>query len=273
MKKIFKLIFDLDKSSDNSSNVKILKINDEYIWEGNIGYKDDYYIFNSWFTYYIENNINGFFENKNLIIPQNNKNNFLDPFQYMLTLYEYFDKNKKEFKNINKLLLNNFQKLHYFIFEDYFSNISENVVKYFYKKVQKYDCFIKLFGESNIPLLFKKIEHLNDELEKQKNKIDQNEKKISELNEILKKEKILKDNTISIIIISNDENILFPLVCQKSDKFEDLEKKFYKKYPEYEDKGNIFYLNEKNEKIIIKNESLDKNNINNGDIIKFKNIK
>ena len=107
----------------------------------------------------------------------------------------------------------------------------------------------------------------------QKDKIDQNEKKISELNEILKKEKILKDNTISIIIISYDENIFFPIVCQKSDKFEDLEKEIYKKYPEYEDKFNIFYLNEKNEKIIIKNESLDKNNINNGNIIKFKNIK
>ena len=69
---------------------------------------------------------------------------------------------------------------------------------------------------------------------------------------------------ICININSYDENIRTSIICKNSDIFEDLEKKFYKKYPEYSNLNCFFTINGK---IIDKNKNLEENNIHNDDLI------
>ena len=50
---------------------------------------------------------------------------------------------------------------------------------------------------------------------------------------------------MSIIISSRDEKILYSLPCKNNNTINDIEKKFYKEFPEYLDNKNIFYIKEK----------------------------
>ena len=112
-------------------------------------------------------------------------------------------------------------------------------------------------------------------------KLNQQSLKISELNENIKeKDKIIKEyelkmsnfpfeisfgeKLISIVFISFDESIVFPILCKNTDIFNFVEKKFYEKYSEYKNLDNFFLLNGKR---INENISLDENNIKNNDII------
>ena len=112
-------------------------------------------------------------------------------------------------------------------------------------------------------------------------KLNQQSLKISELNENIKeKDKIIKEyesklsnfpfeissgeKLISIVFISFDESIVFPILCKNTDIFNFVEKKFYEKYSEYKNFDNYFLLNGKR---INENISLDENNIKNNDII------
>ena len=112
-------------------------------------------------------------------------------------------------------------------------------------------------------------------------KLNQKSLKISELNENIKeKDKLIKEykskisnfpfeissgeKLISIIFISFDESIVFPILCKNTDIFSFIEKKFYEKYSEYKNLDNDFLLNGKR---INGNISIDENNIKNNDII------
>ena len=75
------------------------------------------------------------------------------------------------------------------------------------------------------------------------------------------------DKLLSIIISTIDQNINFSSICKSSDKFKIIEEKFYKIYPEYFGKNNIFILKGKEINV---NNSLEQNNIKNNDIIYLK---
>ena len=125
----------------------------------------------------------------------------------------------------------------------------------------------------------------NEEIKQLNYKISIKDKMISEsFEQIMEKDKIIKEyeskksqfpfdllsgeKIMTIIIISFDESIIFPIVCKNTDMFYIVENKFYQKYSEYKDLDNYFVSN--GEKII-KNKSLDENNIKNCDIITILN--
>ena len=86
-------------------------------------------------------------------------------------------------------------------------------------------------------------------------KISESDKQIEEKDKIIKKyeskisqfpfELSVGEKIISIIIMSSDENIIFPISCKNTDIFSFIEKKFYEKYPEYKDLDNYFVINGK----------------------------
>ena len=105
-------------------------------------------------------------------------------------------------------------------------------------------------------------------------KISESDKQIKEKDKIIKKyeskisqfpfELSFGEKIMSIIIMSSDENIVFPILCKNTDIFSYVENKFYEKYPEYKNFDNYFILNGKR---INKNRNLDENKIKNNDII------
>jgi len=72
------------------------------------------------------------------------------------------------------------------------------------------------------------------------------------------------EKLMSIIISSRDEKMLYSLPCKNNNTINDIEKKFYKEFPEYFDNKNIFLYKGK---LVDKFETLQKNNIKNGDIL------
>ena len=69
-----------------------------------------------------------------------------------------------------------------------------------------------------------------------------------------------------LIIKTKDEKVIFSLICKNTDKFRQVEDKFYKEYPEYlEYKGNF----KKNNKIINNDKTLEDLKLKNNDIIIF----
>ena len=77
--------------------------------------------------------------------------------------------------------------------------------------------------------------------------------------DILPGEKIM-----SIIFKSDDENILYSILCKNSDKFTRLKNIIYDKYPEYKEYENYFLFNEEK---INENKTLEENKIKEGSII------
>ena len=126
-----------------------------------------------------------------------------------------------------------------------------------------------------------KRKEFNEEINKLNHKISIKDKMISEsFEQIMEKDKIIKEyeskksqfpldflpgeKIMTIIFITFDESIIFPIICKNTDMFYIVEKKFYQKFSEYNDFDNYFISN--GEKIN-KNKSLDENNIKNNDII------
>ena len=92
-------------------------------------------------------------------------------------------------------------------------------------------------------------------------------KKIDNLKEKLSRypfELLQGEQIISVIFISDDQNIHYSVICKNTDKFIRLEEKLYNDYPEYSDMDCFFMSNGK---VISKFKSLDENNIQNSDII------
>ena len=117
---------------------------------------------------------------------------------------------------------------------------------YLFKKREK-DSFIYFMdlnkvGDGN----YKKIiSHLLQKLEILKEKEKDNQKRVMEIekeNEELKKA-LGQKKLISVIFNNIDDNYL-SVICKETDMFTDIEKKYYKRYPEKENKSNIFVTEE-----------------------------
>ena len=51
------------------------------------------------------------------------------------------------------------------------------------------------------------------------------------------------DKIISIIFIASDQNIQYSMICKSTEKFFELEKRLYIKYPQYKETKNYYYAN------------------------------
>ena len=103
-----------------------------------------------------------------------------------------------------------------------------------------------------------------------KEKLKKMEEEIKELKEKLPFEYTKEDKIITVTFLSFNEDINYSMICKSTDKFQRLEMAFYDKFPEYKNKDNIFIINNK---IIDKNNNLEVNNVNDKDIIIFKENK
>ena len=103
-----------------------------------------------------------------------------------------------------------------------------------------------------------------NELKTNKNKFNKLVGEIKDLISVIPFDVWPGEKIISIIFKSVEENILYPVLCQRSDKFTRLKNIIYDKYPEYKEYENYFLFN--GEKIN-ENETLKENKINDGSII------
>ena len=111
--------------------------------------------------------------------------------------------------------------------------------------------------------------NLKENLIRKRKEIEKLEEKIEHLKIKLSKcpfELSEKEELISIIITTFDENININFLCKNTDKFMKIEKDFYNKYPQYKKLDNYFTNNGNK---INPDLSLDENNIKNNDIIVF----
>ena len=120
-----------------------------------------------------------------------------------------------------------------------------------------------------------------NDLDKNKNKEQEYIDKIKEENINLKKEveqmkKInskfplnLVDNEyiLVLLVITQDEKVIFSLICKNTDKFQKVENKFYENYPEYNsNNGKFFFKNN----LLGKEKTLEECKLRNNDIIIFR---
>ena len=98
------------------------------------------------------------------------------------------------------------------------------------------------------------IDMKNKEIKDLKNKISRYPFDLSE-----------EEKIITITFISFDENIISSFLCKNTDKFSEIVKKFYDKYPDYKN-NNSFMINGN---LISENINLAQENINNNTIITF----
>ena len=111
------------------------------------------------------------------------------------------------------------------------------------------------------------VENDNDENEinNLKNKIDELEEKNKDLENEINDLKEGKD-LLPIIFCSENQKILYSIICKKTDTFNLIENKLYDIYPECSQTENKFYVNN-NE--IIKSKTISENNIKYSDIVKI----
>ena len=124
-----------------------------------------------------------------------------------------------------------------------------------------------------------KIKEIKNKLNKLNKYTDNNIKEIEEFINKFKLNKIIELNLnisllleedekiMSIIFISNDENIHYSIICKNTDNFSKIESLLYDKYPQYKNKNNYFTANG-NE--VDRSKNLKDNNIKNSDIIILK---
>ena len=97
------------------------------------------------------------------------------------------------------------------------------------------------------------------------NEIKSNIPKLLKSHEIIKQnENDEKEELISVIFNSIDENILYSIICNKNDEFSNIESLVFDKYPEYKYLNKDFIVNGNK---INKQKNLEDNNIKNSDII------
>ena len=75
-----------------------------------------------------------------------------------------------------------------------------------------------------------------------------------------------EDNEISVIITTTNQAIKYPIICQKSDNFKELEQKIYKKFPDLKQKEHYFLCNGN---IIDTEKTIEENKLKDGDILMF----
>ena len=149
----------------------------------------------------------------------------------------------------------------------------------FYDKILKNDESISHYNvESNdIIICIKKINEKNMIFDDNKIEINKSEinkllfSKIVELDNNLKTKDInyIKKELklISVIFISEDENILQSFICKINDSFKILENEFYESYPAYKRTNNVFMVNGN---LIDRNKTLEENKIKNSENIIIK---
>ena len=173
----------------------------------------------------------------------------------MQNVIDYFDKVYKlndelvhsdYMKNRNYQVLNNIK-------EFYNEDISKKLVNFTYTK-NYFQRITQIFNLYNN--LFKKeldIETQSGEQEK-----------LTNINEGKMKNNDEGEQLMTVIFISEDQKVHYSFICKKTDKFQDLESKLYKIYPEYSKTDNHFAVNGRT---ITQSKNLDENEIKNSDII------
>lgn len=115
--------------------------------------------------------------------------------------------------------------------------------------------------------LEKKVNTLEKQLNEEKTKNNEKEKEIKELKEKLMVFPLELNNGEKLIIItvsSFDQKVKHSLVCKNTEIFNDVENRFYQISPEYKEKNNNFIV--KGNKVD-KNKTLQENEINNNDMV------
>ena len=156
--------------------------------------------------------------------------------------FKYYDEDKDAaqnvIENLKKILKSRSEIKNYFIMNKVLKNEKQ--------KINDYD------NNSNELC---KITNKNDELEKQLKKSTEElnytkiakkdlEKELEEKNKIIENlNQELSKRTIVTIKKYGDENSYLPILCDITDKFEILKKKYFKKYPQYEGNAVFKYKN------------------------------
>ena len=104
--------------------------------------------------------------------------------------------------------------------------------------------------------LFKKELNIETQSGEQEKLPNMNEGKMENNNE--------GEQLMTVIFISDDQKVHYSFICKNTDKFNDLESKLYKIYPEFSKTNNYFKANNLT---ITKSKDLDDNKIKNSDII------
>ena len=169
-----------------------------------------------------------------------------------LTNIFHFNVQKQSFNidsfNENELIkINNFGKMKYGFFINNNNEVNERLLD-----EKKNNNEVKDNNVGKIIELMEKLENKEKELKEFKSKLP------FELN---KDEKIM-----NVIIKSNDQRILFPIICKNTDLFIRLESELYKveEYKNYKEEDNYFLINGNK---INKYSTLEENGIKNNDII------
>ena len=178
----------------------------------------------------------------------------------LIDLDDYIIQNNKNLENEISKLLNEQKKLN-------------DKIKELENKLKEKDDLINDYIET-INKLKKSLnesihqnENLNENLIRKSNEIEELKKEMDQLK--IKKFKFPfelseKEELVSIIITTIDENINVSFLCKNTDKFIKIEKDFYNKYPQYKNLDNYFTINGKK---IHPDLSLEENKINNNDVV------
>lgn len=145
----------------------------------------------------------------------------------------------------------------------------------FLEKELKFEKDLKIVIEKN----FRELIKAKSNMEKELNSLKCN---IKEMDSNLKKEdynikievskfpfKISEnENLIQLIIMTIDENIIFPILCKNTNKFIEVVNIFYEEYPQYHEyKGKFYNYN----KILDENKTVKECELKNKDIIIYEN--
>ena len=162
-------------------------------------------------------------------------------------------------------------------------NLKEEINNFISKGLNELE--IKIFDLENYIKDLKKTinemkENMKNELEKLRNELTNTsyniikekfqiyEKKMKlNINELELKIPSPKEQLISIIFTSLDENIYYSIICKKTDSFSKIESLFYEKYPQYKKYKRIFIVNGNTVDV---SRNVEENNIKNSDVILVK---
>jgi len=205
-------------------------------------------------------NITGPFEPKIKLIP-------IGPKKYLEVYVDFVIITKRILIELTNIFHFNVQKQSFNI--DSFNENELIKINNFGK--MKYGFFINNNNEANERLLDEKI--INNETNNNMGKIielmeklENKEKELKELKSKLPFELNKDEKIMNVIIRSNDQRVLFPIICKNTDLFIRLESELYKveEYKNYKEEDNYFLINGNK---INKYNTLEENGIKNNDII------
>ena len=230
----------------------------------------------------------------------NNFENLLKKNENQIAIIDNLEKELKEERDNNKILRQSKEEYKKALKDlENEKEIKEKLVK----KIEYLENELKEIKKNNRELK-EKIEEMNKIIKDKELKINNEEKKFEELNQKMNELKIICDNNanfkkvielieemkekereikdlknqfpfellkgeklISVIFISEREDICWSIICKNTHNFNEVENLFYDRYPEYKEFKLIFLINGLE---INKYQSLEKNNIYNGSIINIK---